>query len=63
MALKGTLNRDEEPSEKGELGKVNGVLASSVPTAKDMEALQKAIAGSPRVGSKKKHKQKAEQCG
>lgn len=55
MAFKGTLERDKT-SNKAEFTKINDTeKPSSVPSTKDMEALQRAISNSPRFGSKKKN--------
>ncbi|KAK3727172.1 hypothetical protein QZH41_015188, partial [Actinostola sp. cb2023] len=55
MAFQGTLKRDDDTSDKAELSKINNGKPSSVPSSRNMEALQRAISHSPRIGSKKKH--------
>lgn len=52
MAFKGSLKRNDE-TNKAEFGKINIGKPSSVPSPKDMDALQRAISNSPRFGSKK----------
>lgn len=54
MALRGSLNRDDESSNKGKVKKINDGKPSSAPSSSDVETLHRAIANSPRFGSKKK---------